>query len=87
MPAQGRGPFYPIQKPLDQDNDLTVVQDKKGAAHRGGCYILHEQYHLLNSIREPDERKRLMVALQPPPPSLEPASRVGVFNLVLNPKG
>ncbi len=187
-PAQGRGPFYPIQKPLEQDNDLTMVQDKTGRAqgellhimgqvtdphgqpiagarieiwqtnafgryhhpgdrrdvrldpyfqgyghdttNAGGAYRfrtirpvaypasgswmrpphihfavsgpgvetlvtqmyfagnpLNERDHLLNNIPEPDERKRLMVALQPPPPSLEPASRVGVFNLVLQRKG
>jgi protocatechuate 3,4-dioxygenase beta subunit len=31
-PAQSRGPFYPLRKPLDQDNDLVVVQGKPGRA-------------------------------------------------------
>lgn len=31
-PAQGRGPFYPLSKPLDHDNNLTVIKDKPGRA-------------------------------------------------------
>jgi protocatechuate 3,4-dioxygenase beta subunit len=32
-PAQMRGPFYPIDFPLDQDNDLTSVNGRPGVAH------------------------------------------------------
>ena len=28
-----RGPFYPVQFPLDQDNDLTRVKGRTGVAH------------------------------------------------------
>lgn len=31
-PAQAMGPFYPLQLPLDQDNDLTRVQGRDGTA-------------------------------------------------------
>lgn len=31
-PAQTRGPFYPVQIPLDSDNDLVVVKGKSGIA-------------------------------------------------------
>jgi len=37
-PRQGRGPFYPLEKPLDHDNDLTRV-DGAGASAQGR--ILH----------------------------------------------
>jgi protocatechuate 3,4-dioxygenase beta subunit len=32
-PPQMRGPFYPIELPLDQDNDLTRVKGRDGVAH------------------------------------------------------
>ncbi|HWA14215.1 MAG TPA: protocatechuate 3,4-dioxygenase [Burkholderiales bacterium] len=32
-PRQMRGPFYPIEFPLDQDNDLTRVRGRDGVAH------------------------------------------------------
>lgn len=31
-PYQGKGPFYPLQLPLDQDNDLTRVAGRSGHA-------------------------------------------------------
>lgn len=31
-PYQGKGPFYPLQLPLDQDNDLTRVAGRSGRA-------------------------------------------------------
>jgi protocatechuate 3,4-dioxygenase, beta subunit len=31
-PAMTEGPFYPVELPLDQDNDLTRVAGKKGTA-------------------------------------------------------
>lgn len=32
-PAQMRGPFYPIDFPLDEDNDLVTVKGSDGIAH------------------------------------------------------
>lgn len=32
-PPQAMGPFYPLQLPLDQDNDLTRVQGQDGQPH------------------------------------------------------
>ncbi len=31
-PSQAMGPFYPLELPLDQDNDLTSVQGRNGRA-------------------------------------------------------
>jgi len=31
-PAQGKGPFYPLQLPLDQDNNLAQVAGRSGTA-------------------------------------------------------
>ncbi len=31
-PGQPTGPFYPARKPLDDDNDLTVVAGRQGRA-------------------------------------------------------
>ena len=184
-PGQGRGPFYPLQKPLDQDNNLTQIAGQPGRAqgdllqvigqvtdqhgqpisgakleiwqtntfgryhHRNdrrdvpldphfqgygqdqsdaagayrfltikpapypasGAWVrpphihfavsapgvktlltqmyfsdspLNAQDYLLNDIRQPAERQRLVVTLQAPPPSLQPAAQVAVFNLVLD---
>jgi protocatechuate 3,4-dioxygenase, beta subunit len=32
-PRQMTGPFYPLEFPLDQDNDLVTVKGRKGIAH------------------------------------------------------
>lgn len=32
-PAQTAGPFYPVELPLDDDNDLTRVKGQQGSAH------------------------------------------------------
>lgn len=31
-PSQTAGPFYPVELPLDDDNDLTMVKGRKGSA-------------------------------------------------------
>jgi protocatechuate 3,4-dioxygenase, beta subunit len=31
-PSQILGPFYPVQKPLDQDTDLTMIAGRSGRA-------------------------------------------------------
>jgi protocatechuate 3,4-dioxygenase beta subunit len=36
---QVSGPFYPVQKPRDQDTDLTVIHGKKGKAQGQVIYI------------------------------------------------
>lgn len=187
-PPQSRGPFYPLTKPLDQDNDLVVVRGKSGRAQGRLLHVLGRvmdqhgkpvpggtveiwqanafgRYHhphdrgaapadpyfqgygrdltdaegvyrfrtvqpapypaspfwmrpphihfalsapgfeplvtqmyfagnrfnehdfLLNGIPDPAERARLIVALQPPPPGLEPDSSVAVFDIVLRRAG
>jgi len=37
---QGKGPFYPIEKPADLDADLTVVQGKTGKAQGQVIYVM-----------------------------------------------
>jgi protocatechuate 3,4-dioxygenase beta subunit len=44
---------------------------------------LNARDRLLNAIRDPAERARLVVALQPPPPDLDPDSRLAQFDIVL----
>lgn len=36
---QGKGPFYPVAKPVDQDADLTVIQGKPGKAQGQVIYV------------------------------------------------
>lgn len=36
-PYQGKGPFYPLELPLDQDNDLTRVSGRSG--HAAGTIV------------------------------------------------
>ena len=38
-PAQTTGPFYPVKKPLDQDNDLTAIQGKSGRARGNPIHV------------------------------------------------
>jgi protocatechuate 3,4-dioxygenase beta subunit len=46
---------------------------------------LNGRDRLLNGVGDPAQRARLVVALQPPPPDLEPESRLAVFDIVLGP--
>ena len=39
-PNQVMGPFYPVEKPLDQDADLTVVAGREGAAEGRVVHVL-----------------------------------------------
>ena len=48
-PRQTRGPFYPLTKPLDQDNDLTMVAGRSGQAQ--GTVI-----HLFGRVLGPSGR-------------------------------
>ena len=38
-PEQTEGPFYPVDRQLDEDNDLTVVSGKPGRAEGQIIYI------------------------------------------------
>jgi protocatechuate 3,4-dioxygenase, beta subunit len=49
-PAQTSGPFYPLQKPLDVDADLTRV---KGRAQRAAGQVVHVMGRVLNVSGEP----------------------------------
>ena len=49
-PAQQEGPFYPVEKPSDRDNDLTVVA---GAAARPAGSILLLEGRLLTTDGAP----------------------------------
>ena len=49
-PSQGEGPFYPIEKPLDQDADLTFVDSRKEQA-LGDVHIV--QGRVLNRSGKP----------------------------------
>ncbi len=47
---------------------------------------LNEKDPLLGAVGDPAERARLVVRLEPPPPDLEPDSRVAVFDIRLRPR-
>ena len=49
-PNQSTGPFYPIEKPLDQDADLTAIAGKSGQA-RG--QVIHLMGRVLDSQGRP----------------------------------
>ena len=57
-PAQTAGPFYPLEKPLDQDADLTRI---KGRKQRAAGQVVHVMGRVLNAAGEPVERARLEV--------------------------
>lgn len=49
-PSQVMGPFYPVEKPLDQDADLTVIAGKSGRAEGR---VLHLMGRVLDSRGRP----------------------------------
>jgi len=49
-PTQVLGPFYPLEKPLDEDADLTLVKGRKAQA-RG--QVIHVMGRVLNASGEP----------------------------------
>ena len=49
-PNQVMGPFYPVEKPLDQDADLTVIAGKSGRAQG---QIVHLMGRVVNSHGQP----------------------------------
>ena len=62
--------------------------------HKGTFYVSHRAHgslrrrltgcgRLLNGVGDPSARARLVVALENPPPDLEPGYRVASFDIVL----
>lgn len=51
-PSQGKGPFYPVKKPLDQDADLTVIAGSSKQAEGRVVYLMGR---VLNNNGEPIE--------------------------------
>jgi protocatechuate 3,4-dioxygenase beta subunit len=49
-PAQTSGPFYPADKPLDSDADLTLI---KGHTHRASGQVVHVMGRVLDSSGKP----------------------------------
>ena len=78
-PYQGEGPFYPLELPLDQDNDLTRVAGRSG--HAKGT-IVDVGGRLLDEAGRPLTGVQIEIwqvnALRPLPPSLRrPGQAVG----------
>jgi protocatechuate 3,4-dioxygenase, beta subunit len=57
-PAQVLGPFYPLEKPLDQDADLTLVRGRK---QRAAGQVVHVVGRVLNAHGEPVSGARIEV--------------------------
>jgi protocatechuate 3,4-dioxygenase, beta subunit len=57
-PAQTAGPFYPLDKPLDQDADLTLV---KGRTRRAAGQVVHVMGRVLDVRGEPIAGARIEV--------------------------
>jgi protocatechuate 3,4-dioxygenase, beta subunit len=57
-PSQATGPFYPLDKPLDADADLTFV---KGRQHRAQGQVVHVSGRVLNSAGVPIKGARIEI--------------------------
>jgi len=57
-PNQVMGPFYPVEKPLDQDSDLTVIAGKGG--HAEG-QVLHLMGRVIDSHGRPIPGARIEI--------------------------
>jgi protocatechuate 3,4-dioxygenase beta subunit len=57
-PAQTSGPFYPLDKPLDTDADLTVIQ---GRAGRAAGQVIHVTGRVLDVAGAPVPGARLEI--------------------------
>jgi protocatechuate 3,4-dioxygenase beta subunit len=57
-PAQTLGPFYPLEKPLDDDADLTMV---KGRSSRAKGQVLHVMGRVLDSAGAPVKGARIEI--------------------------
>ena len=49
-PTQVQGPFYPLEKPLDDDADLTLVKGRKARAQG---QVVHVMGRVLNAAASP----------------------------------
>jgi protocatechuate 3,4-dioxygenase beta subunit len=57
-PAQTPGPFYPIEKPLDQDADLTIIRGRK---QRAAGQVVHVLGRVLDARGEPVSGARIEI--------------------------
>jgi protocatechuate 3,4-dioxygenase beta subunit len=57
-PTQALGPFYPLEKPLDDDADLTLV---KGHKERARGQVVHVMGRVLNASGEPVKGARIEI--------------------------
>ena len=57
-PTQTSGPFYPLQKPLDRDADLTLI---KGHSQRAAGQVVHVVGHVRNAAGEPVAGARIEI--------------------------
>ncbi len=57
-PNQVMGPFYPVEKPLDQDADLTAISGKSGQAEG---QVLHLMGRVLDSQGRPISGARIEI--------------------------
>jgi len=57
-PTQMLGPFYPLEKPLDDDADLTRVKGRKG---RATGQVIHVMGRLMNAAGEPVKGARIEI--------------------------
>jgi protocatechuate 3,4-dioxygenase, beta subunit len=57
-PTQVLGPFYPLEKPLDDDADLTLV---KGHKERAKGQVVHVMGRVLNADGEPVRGARIEI--------------------------
>ena len=57
-PTQVLGPFYPLEKPLDDDADLTLVRGRKARAQG---QVLHVMGRVLNVVGEPVSGARIEI--------------------------
>ncbi len=57
-PTQVLGPFYPLEKPLDADADLTMV---KGRSGRASGQVVHVMGRVLNAAGEPVNGARIEI--------------------------
>jgi protocatechuate 3,4-dioxygenase, beta subunit len=57
-PAQVLGPFYPLEKPLDRDADLTRVEGRK---ERAAGQVMHVMGRVLNAAGNPVAGARIEI--------------------------
>jgi protocatechuate 3,4-dioxygenase, beta subunit len=57
-PTQVMGPFYPLEKPLDDDADMTLI---KGNKERAKGQVVHVMGRVLNANGEPVKGARLEI--------------------------